>query len=66
MSIFSMDAMKRLTVLYQLHLKMRAMKVVFADAWQGTIKATFTGHPIDALVCLVAYLTGIPHDFDIY
>jgi hypothetical protein len=57
---------KRLIVLYQLHLKMRAMKVVFADVWQGTMTATSTGRPMDALVCPVAPSAGIPHDFNIY
>lgn len=63
---FPAYAIQKLKVLPQLHLKMRAMKAVFADAWQGTIKATSNGRPIDALVCPVAPSAGIPHDFDIY
>lgn len=45
---------------------MRAIKVVFADVWQGTKKRTSTGRPMDALVCPVAPSAGIPHDFNIY
>ena len=63
---FPYGTIKRLTVLHQLHLKMRAMKAVFTDAWQGTTKATSTGRPMDALVCPVAPSAGIPHDCDIY
>ncbi|KAL1598057.1 hypothetical protein SLS60_008545 [Paraconiothyrium brasiliense] len=50
----------------KLHLKMRAFKVLFADAWNATKERTSSGRPMDALVCPVAPSTGIPHDFNIY
>jgi amidase len=45
---------------------MRAFKVLFANAWEGTKHTTSTGRTMDALICPVAPSAGIPHDFNIY
>lgn len=57
---------ERLTGPTQLNLKMRAFKILFANAWDATKNSTSSGRTIDALVCPVAPSAGIPHDFNIY
>lgn len=45
---------------------MRDYKSQFAEAWDKTSQVTFTGRPMDALICPAAPSAGTPHDFNAY
>src|SRR5882762_4320806 len=47
--------------LWQLHKKMRDLRKEYLDYWQSTVQSTWTGRPVDAIICPVAPYAAPPH-----